>query len=80
MPQELEDWRLGAVCAQVDPDLWFPEKGSTPHEAKAMCRRCPVTTECLNDALANDELFGVFGGLSAQERRKLKRQTAAVAA
>ena len=67
-----EQWREQALCAQADTgDVFFPEKGSSTADAKAICRRCPVTTDCLEYALANDERFGVWGGLSERERRRL---------
>jgi WhiB family redox-sensing transcriptional regulator len=68
------EWRDRALCAQVDPELWFPEKGSSPNDAKRMCGRCDVKADCLEYALAHDERFGVWGGLSERERRKLKRR------
>jgi len=69
------EWMTGGVCAQVDPDLWFPEKGGSTREAKALCARCPVRPECLAYALAHDERFGVWGGASERDRRRLKRTT-----
>jgi WhiB family redox-sensing transcriptional regulator len=59
------------VCAQIDPDLWFPEKGGSTREAKKTCVGCPVRTECLAFALDNDERFGIWGGMSERERRRL---------
>ena len=67
------DWRDHALCNQTDPDAFFPEKGGSPREAKKVCRGCEVRAECLEYALANDERFGVWGGLSARERRRLQR-------
>jgi len=63
------------VCAQVDPELWFPEKGGSTREAKALCARCPVRPECLAYALAHDERFGIWGGASERDRRRMKRAT-----
>ncbi len=60
-----------ALCAQTDPEAFFPEKGGSPKEAKAMCARCQVADACLQDALDNDEEFGVWGGLTARERKNL---------
>jgi WhiB family transcriptional regulator, redox-sensing transcriptional regulator len=63
----------GAVCTQVDTgDLFFPDKGGTNSAAKAVCRSCPVRTSCLQWALDHDERFGVWGGLSERERRRLR--------
>jgi len=70
------EWQERALCQQTDPEAFFPEKGRSPREAKRICARCEVTTECLAYALGHDERFGVWGGLSAGERRKLKRRVA----
>lgn len=67
-------WKLRGLCAQTDPEAFFPEKGGSTSEAKKICGRCEVKAECLNFALATDERFGIWGGLSERERRKLKRK------
>lgn len=72
-PGRKEEWRDGALCAQVDADIFFPEKGGSTREAKWVCRMCDVRVECLAYALENDERFGIWGGKSERERRKLKR-------
>lgn len=56
------DWMLDGLCAQVDTDIFFPEKGGTTAPGKQVCRLCPVTAECLDFALANNERFGIWGG------------------
>lgn len=66
-------WDSDAVCRQVDPDLWFPEEGTSNVHAKRICARCPVRDACLEYALTHDERFGVWGGLSTRERRALSR-------
>lgn len=66
-------WVGDALCAQVDPELWFPEKGGDASPAKRICRKCPVRKQCLEEALATGERHGIFGGLSERERMKLKR-------
>lgn len=67
------EWMKGAVCASVDPELWFPAKEADPgFRAKRICRSCPVRIECLAYAMANDEPYGIWGGKSRQERAKLK--------
>ncbi|WP_156628624.1 WhiB family transcriptional regulator [Mycobacterium sp. 1274756.6] len=68
-----EEWQDQALCAQTDPEAFFPEKGGSTREAKKICQRCPVRGECLEYALAHDERFGIWGGLSERERRRLKR-------
>lgn len=70
------DW-TSALCAQTDPDEWFQEKGGSTRTAKAVCADCPLIAECLEYAIANDERFGVWGGMSERERRHLKRDRAA---
>lgn len=67
-------WQDQALCAQTDPEAFFPEKGGSTREAKRVCRSCEVRTECLDYALENDERFGIWGGLSERERRRIKRQ------
>jgi WhiB family redox-sensing transcriptional regulator len=67
-------WQERSLCAQTDPEAFFPEKGGSTREAKKVCTSCEVRSECLDYALANDERFGIWGGLSERERRKLKRR------
>ena len=69
-----EGWRLDALCAETDPEAFFPEKGGSTREAKRVCTGCDVRSECLEFALANDERFGIWGGLSERERRRLRLQ------
>ena len=52
----------------------FPEKGGSTREAKKVCLSCDVRVECLEYALGQDERFGIWGGLSERERRRLKRR------
>lgn len=66
-------WQAEALCAQTDPEAFFPEKGGSTRDAKRICTGCQVRAECLEYALQNDERFGIWGGLSERERRKLRR-------
>ena len=66
-------WQENALCAQTDPEAFFPEKGGSTREAKRICQGCEVRDACLEYALSNDERFGIWGGLSERERRRLKR-------
>jgi len=66
-------WQERALCAQTDPEAFFPEKGGSTREAKKVCVSCDVRAECLEYALENDERFGIWGGLSERERRRLKK-------
>lgn len=67
-----EPWMEKVLCAQVDPELFFPEKGGSTKEAKSVCAKCEVVEQCLEYALKNDERFGVLGGKSERERRAMK--------
>ncbi|MCP1429514.1 WhiB family redox-sensing transcriptional regulator [Microbacterium foliorum] len=67
-------WQADALCSQTDPEAFFPEKGGSTRDAKRICTSCDVRGECLEYALNNDERFGIWGGLSERERRKLKRR------
>ena len=76
---EVKAWQDYANCLGVDPDLFFPERGASTREAKEVCRGCVVREECLEYALANGEKFGIWGGLSERERRRIRRQRAQAA-
>ena len=73
-----EEWKLEGVCRTVDPDLWYPENSSPAWEAKRLCRNCPVVTQCLEYALDNKEMFGIWGGLSPRERQRIRRDMGTV--
>lgn len=64
-------WREGALCAQVDPEVWFPRKGISSRRARNICAECPVRQECLSEALSQDSRHGMWGGLSERARRPL---------
>lgn len=75
-----ETWRDQALCAEVDRDWFFPEKGDNWGSAKRICALCPVKAECLEDALENNEEWGIWGGTTDHERREIKaRRREAVA-
>ncbi|MBP9853137.1 WhiB family transcriptional regulator [Candidatus Saccharibacteria bacterium] len=58
------------VCAQTDPEVFFPEKGGSSRTSKQVCiNACEVTEECLALALLAGERFGIWGGLTDRERR-----------
>lgn len=80
--RSLPAWIDDALCGQTDPELFFPEKGGSNHNAKELCARCPVAAECLDYALdyesgerdiASVAPYGIYGGLSPRERRDLKK-------
>lgn len=76
VPQGDLSWQDRGLCAQTDPEEFFPDKGGATRYAKAICAVCPVQAECLDYALANDERFGVWGGTTERDRRKIKRALA----
>lgn len=71
-----EGWREDAACAGVPTDLFFPlsEDPEAAAAAKAVCAQCPVQEACLRYALATNQTEGVWGGLDANERRRLRRR------
>jgi WhiB family transcriptional regulator, redox-sensing transcriptional regulator len=68
-----EPWVDEAVCAQTDPEAFFPEKGESALPALRVCSACPVREPCLEEAL-NDRLKGVWGGTTERRRQELRRQ------
>ncbi len=67
------EWTTDALCAQVDPALFYPEAGEPNRDAKRICAGCEVRAECLAYALAHRERFGVWGGTTERERRRMRR-------
>jgi WhiB family redox-sensing transcriptional regulator len=74
-PGRLDDWKLSGLCAQVDPQLFYPDRGDSAAvtQAKTICGRCEVQATCLEWALSRREDFGVWGGTAEQERHALRR-------
>ena len=74
------DWYVRAACAQTDPELWQPPKGSSGPEARRICLGCPSKYECLDDAMESElgrsvgNRTGIWGGLGPVERRALEPQ------
>lgn len=68
-----EPWAQEARCTEVMPDTFFPEQGHSSRPAKDVCNGCPVIAECLDYALRNGERYGVWGGQSEHELRKLRK-------
>ena len=79
-PLGIPSWQDQALCAEVDTEIFFPEKGGSTREAKQVCRSCEVRAQCLEFALDRDERFGIWGGVSERERRRLKRGRPAASA
>jgi WhiB family redox-sensing transcriptional regulator len=70
-------WQDRGLCAQTDPEAFFPVKGQPATEAKRVCASCEVKAECLEWALEYRQTFGVWGGLTPTERKKLQRKRSA---
>lgn len=70
---DAREWMLEAKCLDADPEAFFPEKGGSTREAKRICAACPVREDCLDHALLNEERFGIWGGYSERERRRMRR-------
>lgn len=66
-------WKQRANCLGVDPDLFFPQRGESTSEAKAVCAQCEVRLDCLEYALGGERTFGIWGGLSVGERKRLRK-------
>lgn len=72
-PAKAAPWWERGACLDADSEAFFPEKGGSTRPAKRICQTCPVIDECLEYALANDERFGIWGGKSERERRRLQQ-------
>ena len=69
-------WQERALCAQTDPEQFWPEKGGSTTAAKRVCMACEVRPDCLAYALEHNEREGIWGGLAPRERRRLGRHAA----
>lgn len=67
-------WQVDANCKDVDPDIFFPDRGASTRKAKELCNACEVQEHCLEYAIVNAEKFGIWGGLSERERRKIRKE------
>ena len=72
-------WMDDALCKEVGGDFWFPDKGQPVRQARRVCAACPVRAECLEYALEHSEAWGIWGGLSVEARRELRRARRAAA-
>ena len=70
----MPSWTEEANCKGAEADLFFPERGASTRKEKAICMACSVQPECLEYAIENSEKFGIWGGMSERERRRIKRQ------
>ena len=69
-----EEWMQHGACVGEDPDLFFPSEGGPATKAKAICAVCPVRVECLTFAVSEPISFGIWGGLTPRERRRVRRR------
>jgi WhiB family redox-sensing transcriptional regulator len=69
-------WAAYASCRSLDPDLFFPVSEGSPDEALKVCRACPVREECLEWALDTRVPYGIWGGHTERERRRMLRRSA----
>ena len=68
------EWQNNANCLGLDPVLFFPNRGDSTREARAVCAGCVVRQECLEYALANKLAHGIWGGHSERERKRMRRE------
>ncbi|MFJ3834494.1 WhiB family transcriptional regulator [Streptomyces sp. NPDC090054] len=74
MNAALAKWAAHGLCAQTDPDEFFPDKGGSVATAKRLCLGCEVRQDCLDYALATGEQHGIWGGTTVRERQRLTAQ------
>ncbi|MGH8874829.1 MAG: WhiB family transcriptional regulator [Acidimicrobiia bacterium] len=74
--EQLDDllWQEKANCRGADADLFFPERGASTRKAKEICGACEVQVDCLEYAVSHGEKFGIWGGFSERERRRIRKQ------
>ena len=78
-------WAEQALCAQADPDAWYPDKGGSSAIARRICGACPVRPQCLDYALSGADTWhgiatGIWGGTTPRERAAMRRARKAAAA
>lgn len=66
-----DNWRDEALCLEIGGDPFFPEKGEPIADVKRVCQGCPVRAECLEYSIVTNQRYGVWGGVSERNRRKL---------
>lgn len=73
-------WQKRGACndGKTDPNIFYPDRGASTRDAKAICAVCPVREECLDYALMHGEKFGIWGGKSERERRRIKKRRSAL--
>ena len=66
------EWKVQGACRGKDQAIWYPSRGESCDQAKAICHECPVMYQCREYGIAN-ETIGIWGGLSERERKRLRR-------
>ena len=79
------DWRAAGACLTADPDLFFPISSAGPAEqqiarAKIVCAGCDVRPQCLEFAMGNDQVYGIWGGTTPEDRQRDRRRSRRAAA
>ena len=79
------NWRAAGACLTADPDLFFPISASGPAEkqisrAKAICASCGVREQCLEFAMSHDQVYGIWGGTTPEDRQRARRRERRAAA
>jgi WhiB family redox-sensing transcriptional regulator len=67
-------WRRFALCVGHEPDLWFPTESDDDAKAVGICQACPVRLDCLGWALESNERYGIWGGVSARRRQRIRAE------
>jgi WhiB family redox-sensing transcriptional regulator len=67
------EWKMAAACRGLDPNMFFPTAESDAEMAIRVCAKCVVKSECLEYALVTNEQYGIWGGTTEDERRKLRK-------
>lgn len=76
----MSTWHASAPCASTDPDAFFPDEKEQAAPAKRICARCPYRAPCVTEAIERGEQYGIWGGLSTRQFRKVRRELREVAA
>ena len=67
------EWRDDAACASADPELFFPGRHDDPHAAKQICATCPSLIPCLDLAMSDPDIKGIWGGTDLAQRKAIRR-------
>ena len=74
---KLGSWTQRAACRGTDTDIFFPASPEEEAEALSICATCPVRAQCLEHAIRNRETYGIWGGMTPEQRRRVRRERAA---